>query len=248
VPWGTAEFLSPAGLKLGARQLQLVILDKAKLRNDQPDYDAIGIRWNGKIYKLSAQDDLIYPLMKFIQRGSYIAYTIPVVDFDEDYFQENALVSDGLGSYVAQEFASVTHAEFLSEVDLDTETEEIPADIKARIISEVNQGKEQASSRIGTYVNADFHVKYKVFLDIVNGDTTAEVGGLPLRYFWRVASNDSAIIRNVQVFKFPEEKFDLQYRAILFFQTAAILRQFSLTNKREFNRFLKEVGVAVGRR
>lgn len=242
VPRGMAEFLSPAKVRLSARQLKLVIIDKAKLRNDQPDYDAIGIQWKGNVYKLSAQDDLIYPLMKFIQRGSYIVYTLPIVDYDEDYFRNNHLVNIGAG-YIAKEFVSDGLAEFLEDVDFieDTDTEEMPDSLKARIIKQANTGIGEFV-RFGTYVNADFHVKYQVFLDNAGGKRVADVGGLPLRYYWNVAEDGSVIVDNVKVFKFPEEEFDLQYRAVLFFQTAAILRQFKQDNRPEFDRFLKEVG------
>jgi hypothetical protein len=246
VPRGTAEFLSPAKVKLDAGQLKLVILDKAKLRNDRPDYDVIGIQWKGDVYQLLAQDDLIYPLMKFIQRGSYIAYTIPMAGLNKDYFQQNALLPvPKSGAYVAKEFKSVPHTEFLREVDLDTDTEAMPPNLKAMIMQDVNKGNKQLAEE-GSYVNADFHVKYQVFLDNANGKKVADVGGLPLRYHWNIAIDGSAILEDVEVFTFPEEDFDLQYRAVLFFQTAAILRQLSQDNRQEFDRFLKEVGDIVG--
>lgn len=245
VPRGVAEFLSPTQVRLSARQLKLVILDKAKLRNDQPDYDSIGIQWNDDVYELSAQDDLIYPLMKFVQRGSYIAYTIPD-EIDAAYFRKNALVPTLVG-YVAKEFNSAPHAGFLYNVDLWTETEEVPLELKDMIMKDVNKSKGDGQLRNpGTYVNADFHVKYQVFLNNANGKRVADVGGLPLRYVWDVARNGSTIVSDVEVFTFPEKEFDLQYRAVLFFQTAAILRQFSEDNKQEFDRFLKEVGEVMG--
>jgi hypothetical protein len=247
VPRGTAVFINPAGRRLGTRQLELVILDKSKLRNNRTDYDAIGIRWNGKIYQLAAQDDLIYPLMKFIQRGSYIAFTIPVVDFDENYFRENSLLSDGGVGYVAKEFLTPSHIELLQEIDLDTETQEMLPKETAGIMRAINRGNRQ-SAEMGTYVNADFHIAYQVFLANANGKNVVDVGGLPLRYSWSVARDGRAVIDEVQVFTFPEDEFSLQDRAVMFFQTAAILRQFSQDNPREFNRFLREVGTVEGRR
>jgi len=247
VPRGSAVFINPEGRRLSARQLELVILDKAKLSNNRPDYDAIGIRWNSKIYQLAAEDDLIYSLMKFIQRGSYIAFTIPVFDFDENYFRQNALLDDGAGGYIAKEFLTPSHIRLLHEIDLDTETEEMLPKEKAGIMRAINRGSGQLSE-IGTYVNADFHIAYQVFLANANGKNVIDVGGLPLRYSWSVRRSGTVVIDEVEVFTFPEEEFSLQDRAVLFFQTAAILRQFSRDNPREFNRFLREVGTVEGRR
>src|SRR6185436_10945448 len=53
-PWGTATFHGPANAPLTPiqlKQLRLVILDKDKLRNHEPDFDAIGIRWENNVYR-----------------------------------------------------------------------------------------------------------------------------------------------------------------------------------------------------
>ena len=252
VPRGSADFLSPEKEKLRAGQLKLVILDRAKLRNNRPDYDAIGLQWNGNVYQLSTQDNLIYPLMKFIKRGSYIAYTIPVAGYNKDYFDNNHLVPFrnvgrlGMG-YVAEEFKSTPHAGFLEYVDFARAEVITNYNLKARILRDVRRGNGQRAG-IGSYVNADFHVTYQVFLDNVGGKKVADVGGLPLRYHWVAPKRGSAVVRDVEVFKFPETEFDEQYRAVLFFQTAAILRQFMKDNRPEFDRFMKEVGDLVGER
>lgn len=285
VPRGSADFLSPAKVTLGAGQLQLVILDKAKLRNDRPDYDAIGIRWKGNVYTLSTQDDLIYPLMKFVQRGSFIAYTMHEENDDDDprrrvasqraakaYFQSQGLrlTLGGLecymaDCYVAKEFESDPHTEFLSEIDLKTKMERMPADADAIKLSEMVMRDLKGGSGpltglapdpfndslvSASWVNADFHIKYSVFLDNVDGKNVADVGGLPLRYHWKSErKRDGTVetsVHKVDVFKFPEDEVSLQYRAVLFFQTAAILRQFSEENPLEFRRFLREVGTVMG--
>lgn len=154
------------------------------------------------------------------------------------------------GGYVAQEFNSANHADFLTDVDLDTETEGMDTKLKATIMRDMSVFNGEPDEWNTTYVNADFHVKYQVFLDIDNGKRVVDVGGLPLRYFYRVALDDItrdeiAKVVDVEVFKFPEEEFSLQDRAVMFFQTAAILRQFSQDNKPEFNRFLGEVSAVV---
>src|SRR5688500_18326200 len=62
VPRGTAQFLTPARRQLGVRQLELVILDPAKIANNRVDLDAIGIKWRGQVYKIAIPDDFVYPL------------------------------------------------------------------------------------------------------------------------------------------------------------------------------------------
>ena len=240
VPRGSAEFFNPTGERIGASQLRFVVLDKAKLSNNRTDYGAIGIRWNGDVYQLSVPDDLIYPMMRFIERGSYIAYTIPVAGYNKAYFKRNALVEGG-GGYVAKEFEDI--ADFLGDVDLDFEVEQLREDLKAKIMRDVNttrNGTLKKAYDMGSYVNADFHVKYQVYLE-AKGKKVVDVGGLPLRYYWNIARDGSAVLDDVEVFRFPEEQFDTHDRAVLFFQTAAILRQLRQDNIVEFNRFLKEV-------
>jgi hypothetical protein len=258
VPRGSARFWSPTNGPLGAKQLELVILDKAKLGNGRPDYDAIGIRWQGEVYQLGTQDDLIYALMKFVQRESYIAYTVPVAGFDEDYFKASQLVpfrnvrfpGRTLMGYVAIEFKSPRHGEFVESVDF-ARARKMPAANKQKIIQDINtrvKGSGKQIAGYGTYVNADFHVTYQVYLTTDRGRRVVDVGGLPLRYHFSVASDDTAIIRNVEVFSFPQDQFGLQDRAVMFFQTAALLRQFNQDNKPAFNRFLNEVAAAVRKR
>lgn len=244
VPRGTAQFLSPTNQKLGAEQLELVILDEAKLRNNVSDYDAIGIRWQNNVYELTTQDDLIYPLMQFVQRGSYIAYTVPVLGIDKDYFEKSALMKRR-GDYVAKEFMRPAHTEFLTNIDLGSKYVDIPSDIEASIKNDINRENDIDTKR-GTFVNADFHVNYQVYLgNDANGKRVADVGGLPLVYLWKVSERGNAIITNVGGFAFPREEFDLQYRAVLFFQTAAILRQFKLHNRAEFDRFMNELAAVL---
>jgi hypothetical protein len=249
VPRGNAEFLSPTKLKLSARQLQLVILDKAKLANDHTDYDAIGISWNGQSYKLAAPDDFILPLMQFIQRGSYIIYTLPVAGFDKAYFQRNGLLPfrkvnvEGhvFMGYAAKEFKSIRQKEFLQNVDF-ANTTRMAKTTKASIIADIRnrvRGSNQPASAFGTYVNADFHVKYHFYLN--SKSRVVDSDGLPLRYAFSVATDGTAIIRDIEVFAFPTTPYDSQDRAVLFFQTAALLRQFHDDNRPAFDRFLKEV-------
>ena len=248
VPRGSAEFIGPKNSVLNIKELQLVVFDKTKFRNSQTNYDAIGIRWKENIYELSAPDDLIYPLMRFIQRGSFIVYTVPVAGVDQKYFENNALRPyrkiPRLGQgYVAKEFLGTPYAALLEATDF-ADTKRIDPKLETSIVSMSNTGLGRGEfTGVGSYVNADFHVKYKVFLvESKNGKRVVNVGGLPLRYFWRAAREGRSVkVNRVEVFRFPTEPFSRQDQSVMFFQTAAILRQFHNSNRTEFNRFLREV-------
>jgi hypothetical protein len=256
VPKGNVTFYGPARTKLTPAQmmkLKLVILDREKLRNDEPDFDAVGIRLGANVYRLAVQDDLAYPLMKFIQREGEIAYTLPE-DPDADLLGRHGLlkVSGYKNHYVAEEFSYGPHTEFLRAVDLRTDTEELPEALKARVMKGANAVSARAldfdEAEFESYINTDFEVNYQAYFANSDGGKLVEIAGLPLRYFWVADDLRAPYIDNVEVFAYPEEEYDLQYRAILFFQTAAVLREFRRFNKPEFNRFMNEVRAASGGR
>ena len=247
VPRGSAEFIGPRNAILSVNDLQLVVLDKNKLRNNRTDYDAIGIRYKENVYEIAIPDDVVDPLMRFIQRGSFIVYTVPVAGGDNKYFSQHSLVKFrnvpqlGMG-YVAKEFLGTPYAALLEATDF-ARTQRIDRKLENQIVSMSIAGLGRGDfTGIGSYVNADFHVRYKVFLVTNKGKRVANVGGLPLRYHWRAADKSRAVkVYKVESFSFPTEPFGLQDRSVMFFQTTAILRQFYNANRTEFNRFLREV-------
>jgi hypothetical protein len=247
VPRGSAEFIGPKNAVLSVNDLQLVVLDKNKLRNNRTDYDAIGIRYKENVYEISMPDDLVDPLMRFIQRGSFIIYTVPVAGGDSDYFAQQSLMKFrnvprlGMG-YVAKEFLGTPYAALLEATDF-AKTQRLDRKLENQIVSRSIAGLGRGDfTGIGSYVNADFHVKYRVFLVTNRGKRVANVGGLPLRYHWRAANRGRAVkVYKVEAFTFPTEPFGLQDRSVMFFQTTAILRQFHNANRTEFNSFLREV-------
>ena len=253
-PNGSAEFLAPepALTKIKPSELKLTVLDRRKLANDLPDYDAIGIQWKGVAYKLTTDDTVLLPLMKFVASGHEIAYTIPEEeDNDPEYFKNNGLVALPVTlfeeRYVAKELRDDDLVDFLDRFDVsESIVEPLDNSIKCGILGDIAKTNTPLGKflRRGTWVNADFHVNYKVFLETKNGSSTAAVGGLPLRYYWNVYEKGNSV-SDVEVFRFPEREHTLEYEAILFFQTAAILRQFKESNPAEFNRFLREVSSIV---
>ena len=251
VPRGSAQFVDPQNNVVAARELQLVVLDKAKFRNRRADYNAVGIGWKDHVYELGAPDDLIYPLMKFIQRNKFIIYTVPVAGFNRNFFTDNALRAfrrvEPLGmGYVAKEFLGTQYAELLEWTDF-AETVPMSRNLQQQILSHIKTGPGVFTGD-GSYVNADFHVNYKVFLEIEGGKRVVNVAGLPLRYFWFASKTGGGVkVDKLEVFRYPSEPLSQQDRSVMLFQTTAILRQFSKTNPKEFNRFLSEVEGLVRR-
>jgi hypothetical protein len=252
VPRGEAEF-RVRHEKVSVRELRLTVLNKARLTNERPDDDAIGIVWKGTTYPLAAADDLVLPLMKFIDRGAFIAFTMPFAAFNQEYFRDNQLLYDRQSEgYVAKEF--VPYANFLCAIDATRGIRDLPARLRDNILQNTNRTGVNGWVRRGSYVNADFHVRYQVFLETAEKGHVANVGGLPLRYRWNIGQG-GAVIHDVQVFAFPDRKkirnlkaYEHQYSAVLFFQTAAILRQFHEENPDEFTRFSNEVSQALAKR
>ena len=211
--------------------------------------------WKGATYPLAAADDLVLPLMKFIDQGAFIAFTIPVAGVNEEYFRDNQLLYDRESEgFVAKEF--VPYANFLCVVDStkSVQIRDLPARLRDNILQNINQTGVNGRVRRGSYVNADFHVRYQVLLETVENRNVANVGGLPLRYRWDIGQR-GAVIRDVQVYAFPDRKkirnlqaYECQYSSVLFFQTAAILRQFHAENPDEFTRFFNEVSQALDKR
>jgi hypothetical protein len=232
-------------MKLTPRDLKFVIVDRPKLSNNQADYDSIGIQWKDGNYKIGFQDDMVLPLMKFIDRRSPIAYTVPVAGFDEEYFEANGLVdfSDRGFAYAAKEFSAESNLETLDSADFSL-TVDLPTALAKQIIERTNNLMIVLPDPGGTYVNADFDVKYQVFLEDGGGKRVADVGGLPLRYYWESEPRKKVQIIEVSIFAFPDEPFGDQDRAVIFFQTAAILRQFKLNNPTEFSRFKRDLEAA----
>jgi len=246
--------------KIDSKELKFVVLDKEKLRNNSSDYDAIAIQWKGVNYLISTRDDMLIPSMKFLERNSDIAYTIPYGGFNAKYFKDNALEEARINpndfappteikkGYVAKEFhAPVDHLSLLEDADF-AKSEMFPWDDKADAlrdaliknitIPEVFDPKADG----GTYLNADYNVIYQAYFDDSSGKKVINVGGVPLRFFWEQSAYTGHKVEwDVEKLAFPAVEFDKQDQTIMFFQTMAILKQIKDGNPTEFARFLKEV-------
>lgn len=239
------HFLYSGGVSLRARSLKFLTGDNSPIGiNDltlqfEENGGSVKIGYNNVLYELPIEDAMVCPLTKFVARGAYTIYTIPVVRENEQYFSANGLVEAGDG-YIAKEFAGTKYESFLGDVDLGIETGSLPSALKKAIIDNINSGLPNLnSSEEGTYVNADFNIDYKAYLTKDGDRRFIDIAGLPLRYFWDVSAGDKAVIRDVKIFEFPQRQSGLQYKAVLLFQNAAVLRQFATQRSDSFQAFLK---------
>lgn len=226
VPRGRVKY-QHEGKDIDADEVELVIQQRK-----------VGVTWNGDFYVLPIEDKLLCPLAKFIDRGSYIAYTVPMVGIDEGYFRDHRLFKWG-GGYVAEEFRGTGLESFLRAIDLSARTEPIPELLEAAIVNNVHSGRAAVErTQEGSLVNADFHVTYIAHLVDGTDGKHVDIEGLPLCYAWDIAAGGTAVIAGVRTFVFPTKE-GLQYRAVLFFQHAALLRQSSVDDANAWAEFLK---------
>lgn len=239
------HYLYSGGVSLRAHGLQFLSEDNSVIAIEDLSlqFDATGgtvkLGYKDALYELPIEDAMVCPLAKFVSRGAYTIYTIPVVREDEKYFSDSGLVETA-GGYVAKEFLGTKYVKFLDAVDLMSGTAPLPEALKKAVIDKINSGLPNFdSSEEGTYVNADFNIDYKAYLTKEGDRRFIDIAGLPLRYSWDVGAGEKAVIRDVEVFKFPERQSGLQYRAVLLFQNAAVLRRFATQRKDSFQVFME---------
>lgn len=224
------------------KQINVNQLNLQYSRTDQLKGGSVAVIYQGKSFALEIPERTICPLAQFVNRDGIIAFTVPVVAFDADYFAKNNLIESNEDDYVAKEFFDAGLADFLEKVDLDTLTVPLEREWQTKIKTDINGKNGGAVNKWvkpGTYVNADFHITYQALLVEKTGRLIVDIAGLPLRYHWDVGSN-GAILNKIEIYAFPQEKQKLHYEAVLFFQNAAIFRQFKLDKPADFNRFASE--------
>lgn len=203
----------------------------------RPSNGKITLNWRGDSYVLPLQDEMICPVFQFVSRDSYILFTIPVVKQSDEYFTKNNLRKVN-GGYVADEFKDPQMISLFENIDLFTVTDDLDPLLEHQIKNDINQrpgGGTPAAEQEGTYVNADFHVRYDARLLKHASQNAVDIAGLPLRYYWDIGSDGKAIVTSVQIFRFPTNEQSLQYAAVILFQTIATLRQIRTANPSRFS-------------
>jgi hypothetical protein len=208
--------------------------------------DYVAIKSGNETYELPMPNGMACPLARYVTRNASIAFTIPS-KIDIDFFTKNKLVRyQNTNAYIAREFSNTRFADFLKDLDLDTTiTTPLPNNFRSALMNEINAANQtRPTGRSDSYVNADFHVTYSAYLINKSGRNIVDIAGLPLRYYWSIASNGKAAINNVHVFSFPSTEEGLLYDAVLFFQNTAIFKQF---NEDTRSRFVTFTNAACGR-
>ena len=215
---------------------------------------AVFINYQDRAYQLEMHKGLACPLGKFVTRGGIIAYTIPPGNRDEapqtrrSRMARAGLVNEG-NEGVAQEFAETGFRGLFEEADF-ADDEPLPSDLETRIITKINNalGPNRTSDAGGSYVNTDDQVTYQVYL--VAQARRVDITGVPLRYYWRYASDGSALITSVTAlsqdwsegqaltdFSEPNDGAT-QYDIVSMYQAAGVFRQLREVNSSKFTRFV----------
>jgi hypothetical protein len=226
------RFLDSSGRPLPTEELNIVFR-----RIGSQEY--VGITSGNETYELAMPSGMACPLGRYIARNATIAFTVPS-RIDNQFFSNNRLVPyKNTNAYIAREFSNTKFADFLKELDLDTSiTGPLPNNLRTALMNEINSANQtHPVSWSESYVNADFHVTYSAYLISKGGRNIVDIAGLPLRYYWSIAPNGKAAINTVHVFSFPSTERGLLYEGVIFFQNAAVFKQFNQDAKSRFTAF-----------
>jgi hypothetical protein len=200
-------------------------------------------------YTLTMHQGLACPLGQFVSRGGEIAYTVPE-DKSPIHLRQQGLV-ESAGAWVAREFAKTEFESLLDFTDLWTDDEPLPDDLAKRLMNDVNgrlSSRPRQANEVASYINSDSQVTYRVFLMQDKG--RAEVAGVPLRYYWQQATDQSAIVFQITAlaqnwtgqprltdFKAAAAE-PTQYDAVLFYQAAAVFSEVRSAAPADFKAFV----------
>ena len=86
-----------------------------------------------------------------------------------------------------------------------------------------------------SYANMDANSTYTLHINASDKGNAKEVdiSGLPLRYYYYLNGNLEAVIFDIEIFSFPKREEEINYKAILFYQSLAVLRTLKKNNGSE---------------
>jgi hypothetical protein len=210
----------------------------------------------GRAYRLEMPPGLVCPLAQFTARGGSIAYTKPRF-MNSDLL--HALLRAGLVHHrIAREFDGTPFAPLLRAADFG-ETERLPAAVTQHLLDEINTGngisgqildvRENMDALVGSFINTDLQVTYHVYLLPEAG--RAEIGGVPLRYYWRAEPGETAGVFGAEIYAQdwpagarltdwtrPGAQAS-QYDVVNLFQVAAVFRQVRASGPDGFQAFVQ---------
>ena len=214
----------------------------------------------GRTYHVAMPAGLACPLGEFTARDAAIAYTVPkYIDPDSRVI----MMHEGLvRRSVAREFDNTPFIPLLKAADTAA-AEPLPPALEQRIVAGINESNEvsnlvlQASddvnTMVGSYLNSGLQVNYRVYL--MPASNSVEIGGVPLRYFWKLDRTGAAGVFSVEIYSqswvpgthlSPPGAQPTQYDVVNFYQVAALFHQLHESNRVAFNTFVdKACGKAI---
>ena len=224
---------------------------------------SMALRSGGATYQVGMPSGIACPLGQFVARDGLIAFTVP------KYFTQDSpanMARAGLvRRRVAREFDGTPFVPLLKAADFG-DTQPLPPAVTQRISDAINtahgigrlvlDASVDLDTMIGSYLNSGLQVTYHVYL--MPGTGRVEIGGVPLRYYWKLENDGSAAIFSVEMFAqdwpagshlsnvtAPDAK-PTQYDIVNFYQVAALFQQLHESDAAGFATFVdRACGKAV---
>lgn len=241
VPGGHAAFF------IGNQPLPAADVQPIALANG-----AMALRAQGATYRLAMPAGLACPLGEFTVRDGVVAYTVP--KYMDPHSRIEMLDSGLVHHRIAREFDSAPYAALLKAADFGA-TVPLPPTEAAQITGGINiangisglvlTASDDLDTMIGSYLNSGMQVTYHVYL--MPASHNVEIGGVPLRYFWKLDSSGAAGIFSVEMYAqnwAPGTQLSLpnaaptQYDVVNFYQVAGLFRQLHESNPGAFMAFV----------
>ncbi len=243
---GQAQFF----LERGSQHISIPASD---IRLSSDTQNRLFLEYAGERFELEAHRGIACPLGTFVSRDGVIAYTIPpdTIAANERDARERMSRAGLVNNEIAREFHRTVFASLVEEADF-ADVVPLPDDVQKRIIQSINSTlgttRTPYAQSIGSYINTDNQVTYRVFLRA--GARSVDVAGVPLRYSWTYAADGSALVHSVTIFSQdwdPGARLaDLsapmpqlsQYDFVNLYQVAGVFRQMHMTNPNAFQQFV----------
>jgi hypothetical protein len=256
LPVGHAAFFLERG---GAT----VPVDAASLHLVADPGGDVALRGAGATYLVGMPHGLACPLGRFVARDGLIAYTVP--KYIDPESRSEMLRAGLLHHHIAREFDGTAFAALLKAADFGA-TVPLPPGVAERITDGINApngirglviaASEDMNGLIGSYINSGMQVTYHVYL--MAGSGRVEIGGVPLRYFWKMEPGGAAGVFSVEMYaqNWPAGTAlsdvtapgarPTQYDVVNFYQVAGLFWQMHDTDKDGFARFVDQACASPG--
>lgn len=218
---------------------------------------ATGLQSGGTTFTVGMPGGLACPLGQFVARDGLVAYTVPkYVDPDS----RAAMLRAGVVHHrIAREFDGTIFEKLLKAADFGA-TEPLPPALTQQIIAGINRSNgitgmvidasDDVNAMVGSYINSGMQVTYRVYLMPRTG--RVEIGGVPLRYFWKMERDRSAGVFSVEMYAqdwaagirltdlaAPNAR-PTQYDVVNFYQVAGMFAQLHESDAAAFSAFVDQ--------